>query len=42
MNMDFETDSFQDFKKTIPSEYELADFNFWPIHGEPLYEEYTK
>jgi pimeloyl-ACP methyl ester carboxylesterase len=42
MNLDFEQDSFQDFSETIPSEYELPAFKFWPIDGESLYDRYSK
>jgi len=41
MNLDFEKISFSDFKKTLPEEFELDAFNFWPIKGESLFERYS-
>lgn len=42
MNIDFEMTSFETFKKTLPAEFELPEFKFWPIQGESLYEKYSK
>ena len=38
MNIDFEKESFQDFKASLPSEFELPKFKFWPIKGKSLFE----
>ena len=38
MNLDFEKEDFQNFKATLPTEYMLPAFEFWPIKGVSLYE----
>lgn len=40
MNLDFAVDDFQAFRQTLPSEYELPEFEFLPIGGESLFERY--
>ncbi len=39
MNLDFQKESFEDFKVTLPDTYELPAFKFWPIQGPALAEE---
>lgn len=31
MNIDFEKEDFQSFRNTLPSTYELPEFNFWSV-----------
>jgi pimeloyl-ACP methyl ester carboxylesterase len=40
MNVDFNENPFNDFKKNLPEEYALPLFKFWPIKGESLFEKY--
>lgn len=42
MNIDFESTSFETFKKTLPNEYALPEFKFWPIQSESLYKKYAE
>ncbi len=42
MNIDFEHTEFEAFKKQLPKEFTLPEFQFWPIQGESLYEKHTK
>lgn len=38
MNVDFEKDAFIGFSKTLPLTFDLAQFTFWDIKGEALFE----
>lgn len=40
MNIDFQKEDFQDYRSSLPSHYELPEFNFWPIKGESIHERY--
>lgn len=42
MNVDFSKQSFQDFKSSLPTQYELPEFTFWAITGESLYDRYLR
>jgi hypothetical protein len=42
MNVDFNKKSFNEFKKTLPEEYALPEFDFLPIKGESLYDKYNR
>ncbi len=42
MNVDFNKTNFETFKSTLPDEYALPEFKFWPINGESLFEKYAR
>ncbi|WP_350290179.1 alpha/beta fold hydrolase [uncultured Croceitalea sp.] len=42
MNINFSDVSFQEYKTTLPSVYELPKYTFWPISGQSLFAKYEK
>lgn len=41
MNVDFEKTPFPEWKRNLPTEFELPKFEFWPIEGESLFDKYS-
>lgn len=40
MNVDFEQQTMEDFRRQLPTSYTLPTFSFWPIKGESLFDKY--
>ena len=42
MNIDFNKESFQNYRAGLPKAFELPKFEFWPVNGTSLYDQYLE